>query len=137
MLRWNDAVLSPLIATRTRRLRSRRRSQRGDYLVNTIMTCGNCHTPKGPRGRRRQGAFRRHYASTSRRSMSPASNITPDQETGIGNWSDAEIKAAIHDGHAAGRRAASPRSCRSASTGILPTAMLDALVAYLQEPVRR
>ena len=22
--------------------------KRGDYLVNTIMTCGNCHTPKGP-----------------------------------------------------------------------------------------
>jgi len=21
--------------------------KRGDYLVNTIMTCGNCHTPKG------------------------------------------------------------------------------------------
>jgi hypothetical protein len=24
--------------------------KRGDYLVNTIMTCGNCHTPKGPTG---------------------------------------------------------------------------------------
>ena len=24
--------------------------KRGDYLVNTIMTCGNCHTPKGPKG---------------------------------------------------------------------------------------
>ena len=22
--------------------------KRGDYLVNGIMTCGNCHTPKGP-----------------------------------------------------------------------------------------
>ena len=22
--------------------------KRGDYLVNGILTCGNCHTPKGP-----------------------------------------------------------------------------------------
>jgi mono/diheme cytochrome c family protein len=22
--------------------------KRGDYLVNGIMTCGNCHSPKGP-----------------------------------------------------------------------------------------
>ena len=22
--------------------------ERGSYLVNTVMTCGNCHTPKGP-----------------------------------------------------------------------------------------
>ena len=24
--------------------------KRGDYLVNGILTCGNCHTPKGPQG---------------------------------------------------------------------------------------
>ena len=24
--------------------------ERGKYLVNTIMTCQNCHTPKGERG---------------------------------------------------------------------------------------
>ncbi len=24
--------------------------KRGDYLVNGILTCGNCHTPKGPTG---------------------------------------------------------------------------------------
>ena len=23
-------------------------AERGSYLVNTIMTCGNCHSPKGP-----------------------------------------------------------------------------------------
>ena len=22
--------------------------KRGDYLVNGILTCGNCHSPKGP-----------------------------------------------------------------------------------------
>ena len=24
--------------------------KRGDYLVNGILTCGNCHSPKGPTG---------------------------------------------------------------------------------------
>jgi mono/diheme cytochrome c family protein len=24
--------------------------KRGDYLVNGILTCGNCHTPQGPGG---------------------------------------------------------------------------------------
>ena len=24
--------------------------ERGKYLVNTILTCQNCHTPKGERG---------------------------------------------------------------------------------------
>ena len=24
--------------------------ERGDYLVNSIMGCGNCHTPIGPQG---------------------------------------------------------------------------------------
>ena len=24
--------------------------KRGDYLVNGILTCGNCHKPKGPQG---------------------------------------------------------------------------------------
>ena len=54
--------------------RQRRNAQsdlvkRGDYLVNTIMTCGNCHTPKGPPGgHRRQGFFRRPVAGMSRRS---------------------------------------------------------------------
>src|SRR5581483_6649391 len=31
--------------------------KRGDYLVNGIMTCGNCHTPKGPSGDIKDKAF--------------------------------------------------------------------------------
>ena len=45
--------------------------ERGDYLVNTIMACGNCHTPRDADGRtdRGQGAVRRadlHYAGIRR-----------------------------------------------------------------------
>ena len=35
--------------------------ERGDYLVNTILTCGNCHTPRGP------GGGVRHEQATVRR----------------------------------------------------------------------
>jgi mono/diheme cytochrome c family protein len=31
--------------------------KRGDYLVNGILTCGNCHSPKGPAGDNMQKAF--------------------------------------------------------------------------------
>ena len=31
--------------------------ERGNYLVNTVLTCGNCHTPKGPGGDVAEKAF--------------------------------------------------------------------------------
>jgi len=73
--------------------------ERGGYLVNTIMACGNCHTPKDANGvpilsRALSGGLSfdtPNFAGT-------ASNITPDRETGIGNWSDADIKLALTGG---------------------------------------
>lgn len=73
--------------------------ERGDYLVNSIVACGNCHTPQAPSGPvegmelagtyliEMQGVFKAY-----------APNITPDEETGIGRWSDADLKRAIRDG---------------------------------------
>ena len=74
--------------------------ERGDYLVNGILTCGNCHTPRGPGG---------VFDNAKRLSGGPqtwdepgftvkGSNITPDNDTGIGSWSAADVKRAIHDG---------------------------------------
>jgi mono/diheme cytochrome c family protein len=73
---------------------------RGDYLVNGILTCGNCHTPRGPGG---------VFDDARRLSGGPqtwdepgytvkGSNITPDRETGIGNWTAADVKRAIQQG---------------------------------------
>lgn len=75
--------------------------QRGDYLVNGILTYGNCHSPKGPPA---GGEVRdRLMAGGVIEWDTPAfkvkgSNITPDRDTGIGAWTDAEIKAALQDG---------------------------------------
>jgi mono/diheme cytochrome c family protein len=117
---------------------------RGGYLVNTILACGNCHTPKGPDGRPLAG---RELAGGGLSFEFPfyfgtASNITPDRETGIGNWSDAELKRAITEG-------VRPNHGRLAGVALAPMMWvnfykaltpsdLDAVVAYLRSrpPVR-
>src|SRR4051812_7314861 len=70
--------------------------ERGSYLVNTIMACGNCHTPRGPDGTPIAG---RELSGGMAFDLPPfavtAANITPDRETGIGTWSDDDIKRAL------------------------------------------
>jgi mono/diheme cytochrome c family protein len=72
---------------------------RGEYLVKGPMGCGNCHTQKGPDlmpneslalagGQRFAGPF----------GLSFSKNLTPDVDTGIGTWSNAEIVRALREG---------------------------------------
>jgi mono/diheme cytochrome c family protein len=73
--------------------------ERGTYLMNGIVACGNCHTPKGPDGR----ALADKELSGGDPIDSPVfhaipANITPDKETGIGNWTDEQIVNAIRNG---------------------------------------
>jgi mono/diheme cytochrome c family protein len=73
--------------------------ERGTYLMNSIVACGNCHTPKGPDGR----ALVDKELSGGDPIDSPVfhaipANITPDKETGIGNWTDEQIVNAIRNG---------------------------------------
>src|SRR3954451_15309315 len=74
-------------------------AERGKYLVNTIMTCQNCHTPKGERG---APIYERDLSSGLSWDEPPfkvtASNITQDKETGIGSWTDEQIKTALRKG---------------------------------------
>ncbi len=73
--------------------------ERGKYLMSSIVACGNCHTPKGPNGKAIAGkelAGGDPIDAPVFRAM-PA-NITPDKETGIGNWTDAQIIDAIRNG---------------------------------------
>jgi len=73
--------------------------ERGRYLVEGIGACGNCHTPKGPDGRpvaakNLAGGFE----ITEAFGTAVAPNITPDRETGIGDWTDGEILRAMREG---------------------------------------
>src|SRR5580704_2614356 len=112
--------------------------ERGGYLVNTIMTCNNCHTPIGPGG----PDFTRALSGGSILFDVPAftvraANITPDPETGIGKWSADDIKTTLSTG-------ARPNGARLAP--VMPTDFykvltardLDALAAYLKavNPIR-
>ena len=72
--------------------------ERGSYLVNTVMTCGNCHTPKGPP----QAIAGKDFSGGLSWDEPPfkvtAPNITPDKDTGIGGWSDADVKKLLRTG---------------------------------------
>jgi mono/diheme cytochrome c family protein len=73
--------------------------KRGSYLVNTVMTCGNCHTPKGPDGADiKEKAFSGGLEFDEPPFKVTASNITPDRETGIGKWTRGQIRAALLTG---------------------------------------
>jgi mono/diheme cytochrome c family protein len=105
--------------------------ERGSYLVNTIMTCGNCHSPKGPpdvvAGKDFSGGLRFDEPPFD----VTASNITPDKDAGIGTWSAADLRKALLDG-------VRPSGVQLAVVmptgfyGILLPSDLDAIVAYLQ-----
>jgi mono/diheme cytochrome c family protein len=74
--------------------------ERGKYLVEGILTCGNCHTPRGPGGV--LDVSKRHAGGPqvwdTPEYMVHPSNITPDKATGIGNWSAEQVKAAMREG---------------------------------------
>lgn len=71
--------------------------ERGEYIVRDIAVCGHCHAvdpQRDPDGPLAGGmAFSNWRLGTMR-----ASNLTPDPETGLGAWSDAEIVRAMRTG---------------------------------------
>lgn len=72
--------------------------ERGRYLVNSIVACGNCHTPQTPQGPVQGKELAGQLVIKTPQFTAFAPNITPDIETGIGSWSDAQIITAIRDG---------------------------------------
>lgn len=63
---------------------------RGAYLVNTIALCGDCHTPRNPDGSPDMSRF---LAGGFHPEFGLVPNITPDEETGIGSWSEEQLAA--------------------------------------------
>ena len=105
--------------------------ERGGYLVNTLMTCQNCHTPIGPNGPQFDKALSGGLTFDEPPFKVTASNITPDPETGIGKWTDAQIKTLLRTGVGRNGVKIAP---------IMPTGFyemlterdVDAIVAYLR-----
>ena len=108
-------------------------AERGAYLVNGILGCGNCHTP-----RVKGGAFdmSKELSGGPQVWDTPAfkvrgSNITQDKETGIGSWSDADIRKSLVDGHRPDGTPLAPIMPYAFYRIMMPSD-LDAVVAYLK-----
>jgi mono/diheme cytochrome c family protein len=73
--------------------------ERGAYLMRSVVACGNCHTmqtPEGPDDSRELAGGPPIEEAGVFTAYPP--NITPDPETGIGNWTDEQIITAIREG---------------------------------------
>ena len=71
--------------------------KRGEYLVNHVSGCTDCHTPVDPAT---GGPLMDKYLAGKQPYEGPwgvvyGGNITPDVETGIGSWTDEEVKRAL------------------------------------------
>jgi hypothetical protein len=109
--------------------------ERGSHLVNTIGACSNCHTPRlappgiGPNLQLRFSGGFQTFNEPFFTVKGP--NLTPDRDTGIGAWSDAELKRALTEG-------TRPNGVTLAMVmpynflRVLTPSDLDAVVAYLR-----
>lgn len=72
---------------------------RGEYLVNGIMACGNCHSSRTAEGELIEGMeLAGNFVIEDPVFKAYAPNITPNTEYGIGAWTDKEIIRAIRQG---------------------------------------
>jgi mono/diheme cytochrome c family protein len=106
--------------------------ERGSYLVNAVMACDGCHTPRQAGG----FAMERRFAGGSQTWDTPAytvkgANITPDRDTGIGAWNDDDLKRALTEGV---RPSGTPLAPQMPFVfyRILTPRDLDAVVTYIQ-----
>jgi len=101
---WRPFIGSPSRPLTSRKFASTpQRLERGKYLFNGIAGCVDCHSQHdlsqhgapamaGTEG----GGDEQHYDGLPGRIVAP--NITPDKETGAGNWSDDHLARAIREG---------------------------------------
>lgn len=72
--------------------------ERGSYLVNGVLTCGNCHSPKGPTGDIPGKEFSGGLSWDEPPFKVTAPNITQDKDTGIGNYTDSQLRTVLRKG---------------------------------------
>ena len=125
-------LLLPMLLTLCPLAHAQTPLERGNYLVNTVMACAICHTPRG-----RDGILLdKNFSGGPQTFVEPTytvkgSNITPDAATGIGAWSDADIKRALTQGVRPNGSALAP-IMTSAYYKVLSPDDLDAIVVYLR-----
>lgn len=112
--------------------------ERGSYLVNAVMACDGCHTPRTPAGFVMEKRFSGGSQTWDEAAYTvKGSNITPDRETGIGSWSEADLKRVLRDGIRPSGVPVAPQM-PFVFYKILTPGDLDAVVTYIRSvaPVR-
>ncbi len=104
---------------------------RGNYLANAVVHCGECHTPRNLLGGLKQSqAFAGNPEGPDGQK---APNITPDPQTGIGKWNVEDIVALLKDGITpTGDVVGSGMGEVVRGTGKLTDEDLKAIAAYLK-----
>ena len=107
--------------------------RRGEYLARTL-GCAHCHSPVDSRKRLIPGLF---MAGGLRLHIEPfgdypTGNLTSDKETGLGNWTDEEIKRTITRGILKDGTRLLPFPMDWPSFASMTTDDLNAIVAYLR-----
>lgn len=106
--------------------------ERGSYLVNAVMACDGCHTPRGPGGFVMEKRFSGGSQTWDEKAYTvKGSNITPDRETGIGAWSEADLKRSLVEGVRPSGVALAPQM-PFAFYRVLTPRDLDAVAAYVR-----
>jgi hypothetical protein len=74
-------------------------AERGHYLV-TMGSCADCHATPGPQGPRIDDMYLAGGFRATRRGHGTyiSMNLTPDKATGIGNWTDDDLKRVWRNG---------------------------------------
>jgi len=73
--------------------------ERGKYLMEGVVGCGNCHMPRGDKGQLlTEKGLSGGMVFDEPAFKAISANITPDPETGIGKWTDAQLARAIREG---------------------------------------
>ena len=126
MLAWN--VIN--VPSTDNRLGLTQTQQRGEYLVNNLEHCGTCHTPRNLT----QGLDKDKYLSGAPLGKWYAPNITPDNDTGIGRWSQLDIVTYLRTGMLDKRAYAGGPMAEAVahSTRYLTDEDLSAMAAYLK-----
>lgn len=65
--------------------------ERGRYLVDHVSICGDCHTPRNSIGVLKQSMYLAGASAKDGPLGEEIPNITPDKETGIGDWKREDI----------------------------------------------
>ena len=102
----------------------------GQYLVDNLAHCGTCHTPRNAT----MGYDMKNYLSGAMLGPWHAPNITPDEASGIGSWSEEEIVTYLRDGgvHQKALAAGPMSEVVMNSTRYLNDKDLKAIASYLK-----